>query len=210
MQSSILRAICAVVIGVLLVRTPDSTVLGITIAIGVLFLISGVVSVVANISQRQSVKKAAASAGTEGELPRKSPMFPIVGVGSILLGLLLALMPGTFVSFLMYFLGAVLILGALSQMFTLISASRSLRVPWLYYIFPAVIFLVGLFVLLKPMESASLPLLIIGWCMIVYGVVECVNAVKLHIALRKLSEELNAAAEAASRQEEAQEVSEDR
>ena len=43
-QSSLFRALCAIIIGVMILRTPDSTVEYLTIAIGVLFLISGVIS----------------------------------------------------------------------------------------------------------------------------------------------------------------------
>ena len=114
------------------------------------------------------------------------PMFPIAGIGSILLGLLLALMPTVFVSFLMYVLGAVLVLGALNQLFVLIRAARLLHISWLFYIFPTIVLLTGLYVLLKPMESATLPLIIIGWCLIVYGVVECINTIKVYAAMRRL------------------------
>ena len=44
LQSSVFRALCAIVTGILLVNNPDSTVRGITIAIGAMFLVSGVIS----------------------------------------------------------------------------------------------------------------------------------------------------------------------
>ena len=40
LQSSVFRALCAIIIGVLLIKFPDNTVKGITVAIGVLFLVS--------------------------------------------------------------------------------------------------------------------------------------------------------------------------
>ena len=43
LQSSVFRAICAIIIGALLIKFPDNTVMGITVAIGVLFLISGLI-----------------------------------------------------------------------------------------------------------------------------------------------------------------------
>ena len=42
-QSSIFRALCAIAVGVLLIKFPDDGVTWITRAIGVLFLISGVI-----------------------------------------------------------------------------------------------------------------------------------------------------------------------
>lgn len=44
LQSSLLRAICAIVVGALLVKYREQTVTWMTIAIGVLFFISGVFS----------------------------------------------------------------------------------------------------------------------------------------------------------------------
>ena len=52
LQSSVFRAICAIVVGGMLIKNPDSTVKGITIAIGVLFLISGVISCVVYFNAR--------------------------------------------------------------------------------------------------------------------------------------------------------------
>jgi hypothetical protein len=52
---------------------------------------------------------------------------------------------------------------------------------------PSVILLTGLFVVLKPSESAELPLLVLGWCSMLYGVVELVNALKIH-HVRKAAE----------------------
>lgn len=41
LQSSVFRAICAIAVGIMLIKYPDNTVTWITIAIGVLFLFIG-------------------------------------------------------------------------------------------------------------------------------------------------------------------------
>ena len=46
-QSSIFRAVCAIVIGVLIVKFPQEGVTWLTIAIGVLFLLSGIIALIA-------------------------------------------------------------------------------------------------------------------------------------------------------------------
>lgn len=43
-HSSIFRAVCAIIVGVLLIQYREQTVTWITIAIGVLFFLSGVIS----------------------------------------------------------------------------------------------------------------------------------------------------------------------
>ena len=112
------------------------------------------------------------------------PTFPIVGAGSIILGLTLALTPGIFINGLMYILGAIMILGGLNLLISLISARRLGIIHWGFWIAPCLILLTGLFVILKPMDSAEMPLLILGWCSLLYGVTELVNALKIH-SIRK-------------------------
>lgn len=180
LRISVFRAICAIITGILLINNPDSTVRWITIAIGVMFLVSGVISCATYLNARKNAVGAEIY-DAEGRLiasPR--PPFPLVGIGSILLGLILAVIPGTFVKSLMYVLGVLIILGAVNQFIALAGARRVFRVPAWFWVCPSVILITGIFVIVKPMESAELPLLIIGWCLLFYGVTECVNAVKIY------------------------------
>ena len=186
LRSAVFRAACAIITGILLINNPDSTVHWITIAIGVMFLVSGVISCATYINARKNAVGAELY-DAEGRLiasPR--PPFPLVGIGSILLGLILALVPGMFVTSLMYVLGALIILGAISQFMTLIGAKRMFRVPLWFWVAPSVILLTGIFVIVKPMETAALPLLIIGWCLLFYGATECVNAIKIYKESRNI------------------------
>lgn len=107
------------------------------------------------------------------------PNFPLVGLGSLIFGLVLALMPNVFIAWLMFILSAILIMGALTQMATLVSAAKMGRVGIVYWLMPTLLLLLGLFTLFKPSSIASAPLLVIGWAMLVYGVVEAVNAMKV-------------------------------
>lgn len=52
-QSSVFRSICAIVIGVLLIKYRDQAVTGMTIAIGILFFISGLISRIAYFSAKK-------------------------------------------------------------------------------------------------------------------------------------------------------------
>ncbi len=180
LQSSIFRALCAIVIGAMLIKNPDSTVKGITIAIGILFLVSGVISCVVYFNARiHSTENAVYDA--EGRLITAGrPTFPIVGLGSTILGFVLALMPSAFVTSLMYVLGAILIIGALNQFLALVQTRKIAKLSFWYWVCPSLVLLTGVYVMVKPMETAALPLLIIGWCLLFYGVTECVNAFVIH------------------------------
>ena len=181
-QSSIFRALCAIVVGALLVKYREQTVTWITIAIGVIFFVSGVISTVAYLSaKRQATKEGVEIYDAKGNrLTRPVPPFPIVGIGSIILGAWIALFPNSFVNGLMFVLAGMLILGALNLFFNLAAATRFSSIGCLWWVLPVAIFLVGITALVKPSTIASAPLFIIGWGMMAYGMVDLVNTIKIH------------------------------
>ena len=203
LQSSVFRALCAIVIGVLLVKYPQDGVTWLTIAIGALFLLSGIIALLAYWQAKRHAGEYTIT-DQQGRVVRGGqPTFPIVGAGSVILGLVLTLSPNAFVNGLMYMLAAVLILGGVTQLMALVAARRLGSIPFGYWVMPSVILLVGLFVVLKSTESAELPLQVLGWCSMLYGVVELINALKIY-RVRKASE----IKEVASEISEATEVSE--
>ncbi|MBQ9656736.1 MAG: DUF308 domain-containing protein [Prevotella sp.] len=179
-QSSIFRALCAIVVGVLLIKYPDDSVTWLTMAIGALFLLSGVIALIAYWQAKRHAGEYTITDREGRVISGSQPTFPIVGAGSVILGLVLVLTPHAFINGLMYMLAAILILGGITQLMSLLSVRSMGSVPFGYWICPSLILLTGLFVMLKPMESAELPLLILGWCSMVYGVVELLNALKIH------------------------------
>ena len=181
-HSSIFRAVCAIIVGVLLIQYREQTVTWITIALGVLFFLSGVISLASYWAAKRTAEK------MQGQLLSDSngkpimgmiPKFPLVSVGSLILGLLLALMPQVFIAWLMFILAFILILGALTQFVNLASAAKMGRVGILFWLFPSALLLLGLLAIIKPSAIASAPLFIIGWGMLIYGVVELLNAFKV-------------------------------
>lgn len=207
LQSSIFRAVCAIVIGVLLVKYRDQAVTGMTIAVGILFFISGLISCLAYLSAKR--KSAGGSNGdafdlydAQGRLIRQpAPNFPIVGIGSVILGAILALMPGTFVNGLVYVLGAIIILGAVNQFYNLTSATRFAHIGIFWWISPSLLLLIGLTALIKPAFMASVPLLVLGWCMMVYGLAEIINSIKIHQCRRRMLTAHSANGDAAAAEE---------
>ena len=203
-QSSIFRALCAIVVGVLLLKYPQDGVTWLTVAIGVLFLISGIIAVIAYVNARKHAGEYTIT-DQQGRIIRGGqPTFPIVGVGSIILGLILAATPGVFINGLMYILGAIMILGGINQLMNLVSARRLGSVPFGFWVAPSLILITGLFVVLKPMETAEVPLLILGWCCLLFGVTELINALKI----RSLRKQAEAATPAVAPAEEVTEVTE--
>ena len=187
LQSSVFRAICAIAIGILLIKFPDNTVTWITVAIGILFLLSGIISLVVYIHARKNVSEYKITDAEGRVVAGEKPTFPIVGVGSIILGFLLALTPNIFITALMYIIGGMLILGAINQYMNLINARKYGKIGFGYWIFPSVILLTGIYVILRPMDPASVSMLILGWCTLLYGVTEMINSLKFHSDKRKFT-----------------------
>ena len=181
-HSSIFRAVCAIIVGVLLIQYREQTVTWITIAIGVLFFLSGVISLASYWAAKRNAEKMQGQILSDSNgkpIMGMMPKFPLVSVGSLILGLLLALMPQVFIAWLMFILAFILILGALTQFVNLASAAKMGRVGFLFWLFPSALLLLGLLVIIKPSAIASAPLFIIGWGMLIYGVVELLNAFKV-------------------------------
>lgn len=181
-HSSIFRAVCAIIVGVLLIQYREQTVTWITVAIGVLFFLSGVISLASYWAAKRNAEKMQGQILSDSNgkpIMGMMSKFPLVSVGSLILGLLLALMPQVFIAWLMFILAFILILGALTQFVNLASAAKMGRVGILFWLFPSALLLLGLLAIIKPSAIASAPLLIIGWGMLIYGVVELLNAFKI-------------------------------
>lgn len=176
LQSSLFRALTAIVVGVLLIKYPDNTVTGIVVAIGLLFFLSGIVSLLTYWNARRHQSEYIIYDAQGRQIAGQKPVFPIVGIGSIILGGILATMPTTFISMLMYVIGTLLILGAITQFMAIISARRFGSSSFFFWVCPSLILLAGLYIILKPMAPLSTAMLLLGWLSLFYGVVEAINA----------------------------------
>lgn len=162
MNYSVIRGICAVVIGLLLVVWPETAILYLVISIGALFLIPGLVSIVSYVMN-----------GRKMRLP-----FPIVSVGSSLFGLWLMISPAFFVGILMYVLGVVLVFAGISQIITLLNTRSWTPVATGYFVIPVLVLLAGIVVLLNPFAAATIPFIILGVSCMVYGISDIINRIR--------------------------------
>ena len=185
LQISAIRAIIVLVTGFLLVRYREETMTWMTITVGILFLLSGLVSCIAYYFEKEKVAKKTAKAeqqeAQQEEENLKSPSFPIAGVGSIALGIILAVMPNTFITWVVYILAALLILGAVNQFMNLARSRQYARVPVYMWLFPTVILAIAILLISKPIETAQLPLLVLGWAFMYYGILEFILIIRMYL-----------------------------
>lgn len=156
---SLLRVVCALVVGLVLVLFPDQAAEYLVITVGCVFLVPSLISIVGYFAWK-------------GE---RALSFPLLGIGSFLLGLWLIIMPGFFADLLTYVLGFILVMGGVQQIAALVSARNWMRVPAGFYVVPALILLAGLFALFNPLEARSTVFIVIGISCLVYTLSELVN-----------------------------------
>lgn len=186
LQSSLFRALVAIAVGAMLIKYPDNTVTGITIAIGVMFLLSGLISLLTYWNARRHAGEYKIYDADGNLLAGGEPTFPIVGIGSILLGCILAFMPTAFVSALMYVIGVVLVLGAVTQMMNLIGARRFARLSWGFWVGPVLTLLLGAYLMISPLSPAEMAMASLGWLSLFYGIIEIINSWKIYSCRRTM------------------------
>ncbi|MBQ8046975.1 MAG: DUF308 domain-containing protein [Prevotella sp.] len=189
MRSSFIRSLGALIVGALLVKYRGEAVTWLTIATGVVFFVSGLISCINYfVARNQAAKRAESDFQPSGIstflLVNPSTFQLVIGVGCLILGLTLALMPSTFLTGLTYALAAILILSAIGQYVSLASATRFGPVNIGWWVMPTLLLLVGILVVVNPKQAITAPLFVIGWALMVYGVIEMANGLMIH-RLRK-------------------------
>lgn len=151
----ILRALCVLVIGVLLVAYKEQWAGALVIGMGIVFAAFGLCSVVSWIVRRKC---------------RRDPgFFPVSGVAGLLLGLLMMLASQKFVNVFVYLAGGILLCLALFELVSLFSLRRDVKLPGWLFTTPVLALLMGGFALWNPTKAAALPFLISGIGCIICG-----------------------------------------
>lgn len=172
-KGGILRAILAIILGLVLVVWPGTALKYIIMLIGVIFLVTGLIAFIVSNKKREDQRKT---------------LIPFSGIGSMVLGLLLLCIPSTFATIFMFVLGFVLVLAAVGQFVTLAAARQFGYVSLVSYLFPVLILIAGIVVLFDPFKSAEGVFILFGITAIFYGVTDLLNQYTIK-RMRKANEE---------------------
>lgn len=186
-QSITFRALSALCIGSLLIAFPDKTTTWLVIIIGILFLIPGLISIVAYFNVRNAKES-------------MRPLFPIIGIGSVFFGIILIAFSGIFMDYMKYALAAFLILAGISQLVTLMNLRKWTKVNVFFFIMSLLIALAGLFIIIAAKMIATTVLTVLGSASIVYAIVELISAIRFH-NVRRIIVSTNKKADIAARAE---------
>lgn len=185
-QSSVFRALCSVAVGILLIMYPNDTPEWITVAIGIIFLLSGIISCLSYLYAINHVSEYQITDAEGNIVAGNKPMFPIAGIGSLILGIILIVLSVTLIRVVVMIIGVILVLGAVGQIFALISARKWGLVSWGFWIAPCLILLAGLYVVFHTTDAIELQMLILGWCLLLYGCSETLNTIKIYLKRRSV------------------------
>lgn len=169
MVNVVVRSICVILIGVLMVVLREAFMPVIVQFIGATFIVSGIISL---FNVYVLCKRG---------LSRNFDTFVLVvaGVAGVALGAWLLLSPGFFLSLLMLILGVLLLAMGLYQMTTLLMVQRRLHLSFYMYVVPLLLLAIGVLVIINPFEAAGLPFLIVGAGAILAGVSDLVSSLYL-------------------------------
>ena len=156
-SSYIFRSLCSLLVGLLLLFNAEQMPALIVELIGLLFLLPGIFGVVAYLYGQFS-KKAIVR-----------PSFPLMSIGSILLGVYLIMYPDNFVTYLVFLIGILLLLAGINQFLSMFVNRRVSPFSWLLMFMPVVLIGVGAYCITHTSEAAATLFKILGATSIYYG-----------------------------------------
>ena len=115
-------------------------------------------------------------------MARTLPLMSFNAIVDVLLGLILFMFPGFVARFIIYLIGFMLLAFGAVQLLALFSAKRVVGMGLGVFILPAVVTLIGGFILFNPFAE-SVMVMIAGAAMIVYGASELFSSWKMKKAI---------------------------
>lgn len=178
LRISLIRVVAALITGVLLLKYHEDVLKALTIAMGVMFIIAGIVSLGGWVNTRRRKADMPVSADGQENADDNQPMFPVAGLGSLLLGLILAFTRSDdYLTWAMYLLGAVLVLGALSMIMNIMSARKIESLGVWMWLPPIAIIVASVSAMFRGLVPPDVCTTILGITALVYAVVELVCSV---------------------------------
>lgn len=170
-----IRAIAGIVLGIILIVWPSGSLDALVRVIGCFLICLGIISWIS------SMKKEKGSAQAEGgaQADSKIKIMQVNGIFDIVLGLILVIIPGVFVTFLTIAFGILLILFGISQLSALFTARKSAPIKWTLFVMPALVTICGIVLLFMPKDVTNIIVIISGAAILLYGISELISTLKL-------------------------------
>ena len=166
----LLRAVVAIVLGVIMVSFPGSSLVVIVKILAAFLIASGLVSLVFGIVNRQNGGLALMITNT---------------LVDIILGILIFMFPAEVASIVMFLLGLLIMFFSIFQIVVLMSANRVLPVGIWTFLLPVLCAAGGAMVMFHPFGLGSVITLVAGIALLVYGISELMATWKMRKAMKE-------------------------
>lgn len=181
MLNVIVRSVATILVGILLIMQREAVLPIIVQCIGAAFILPGLFALVSYLLRKNN---------DTAQQKWQPTVTMLTSIGSIVFGLWLLLTPEFFVGILMMFLGIMVSLLGLYQITILILARKYSAVPFIMFIMPITLLVVGLAVLVNPFDAATIPFLLLGIGAVVGGVSDLVSSLFIIYSRRRTSEDV--------------------
>lgn len=192
--SYIFRSLCSLLVGLLLLFNAEQMPALMVRLIGFLFLLPGVFGVIVYLY---------------GQFNRRAivrPTFPLMSIGSILFGAYLELYPDSFVTYLVFLLGLLLLLAGVNQFLSMVNNRKVSPFSLLLMLMPMVLMGIGGYCVTHSSEAAGTLFKILGATCIYYGLSDMFLTLRTKHYARIFEREQKKAEEAERRAREAEYV----
>ena len=164
--STLTRSIIAIAIGVILIIWPDKVKELLVTVVGLLLMIPSLVALAPLLF------------APKNENTKQNILPMIGGVGLAILGLIMILLPETFISLLTLLIGILLFLAGALQVVGVFTYCRQIRSYWLM-LTPLIILIMGVVTISNFKNISNILLIMIGATSLLYGIAEILNYYKL-------------------------------
>ena len=181
MLNVIVRSVATIIVGILLIMQREAVLPIIVQCIGAAFILPGLFALVSFLLRKNN---------DTVQQKWQPTVTMLTSIGSIVFGLWLLLTPEFFVGTFMMLLGIMVSLLGLYQITILILARKYSAVPFIMFIMPIALLVVGLAVLVNPFDAATIPFLLLGIGAVVGGVSDLVSSLFIIYRRRRTSEDV--------------------
>lgn len=181
MLNVIVRSVATILVGILLIMQREAVLPIIVQCVGAAFILPGLFALVSFLLRKNN---------DTAQQKWQPTVTMLTSIGSIVFGLWLLLTPEFFVGTFMMLLGIMVSLLGLYQITILILARKYSAVPFIMFIMPIALLVVGLAVLVNPFDAATIPFLLLGIGAVVGGVSDLVSSLFIIYRRRRTSEDV--------------------
>ena len=161
LRNVLLRSLCVLIFGVLLLVFSNELSRWIVYASGALFVLLGIIALIGYVKNRQDKSL--------------SVVYPVVAVGSVLFGVVQLILPDQFYGVLRYLMSGIIFLLAIAQLYSLfIIRRKGAAVRWFYFLLPMIGVGAALFVTFYDgfVENDSRMMILLGVVFVLYAFME--------------------------------------